>query len=93
MIRFSFIHAILLLLTAYIASERGRRWWAWALLGLFLPIVSLILVLLLPAKKPESLPRPAVARHPGRPCLVCGREAPLDALYCPYCRSELNRPR
>lgn len=93
MIRFSFIHALLVLLTAYIAHERGRRWWAWALLGLLFPIVSLILVLLLPAKN-DVLPasQQTVEARFTRRCPVCGKGTPSDALYCPYCSADLNRP-
>jgi hypothetical protein len=40
--------AILAIVTGFVARARGRRFWLWALIGVVLPLVALVVVLVLP---------------------------------------------
>ncbi len=82
---FGLLHAASVVLTAFIANERGRRWWVWALVAAFLPVLALILVLVLPPPVQAGRPGPAPLH-----CPTCGRMPPGNARFCPHCGSSVH---
>jgi hypothetical protein len=42
--------ALLAAVVGFVGRAKGRRFWFWALLGFFVPIVSLVIVLVLPRR-------------------------------------------
>jgi hypothetical protein len=46
-----FADAIVAIATGLIGRARRRRFWLWALLGLFFPFVALVVVIVLPRRR------------------------------------------
>ncbi len=46
-----FADALLAVLAGLIGRARGRRFWLWALLGFFFPVVAIVVVILLPRRR------------------------------------------
>jgi hypothetical protein len=43
--------ALLAIITGVVARARGRRFWAWAVLALVVPVVALVALLVLPNRR------------------------------------------
>lgn len=53
--------------TGWVAKDLGRNYWVWLFLGLFLPFISMVILLCLPIKKKQmeqkSLPQSDHSGH------------------------------
>lgn len=50
--------AVCVWLPAEIAKRKGRNLWVWALLGLLFSVIALIVIAVLPSRKPTASPEP-----------------------------------
>jgi hypothetical protein len=66
-------------LTAWLASEKDRRFLGWALLGLLLSLPALLAVGFAPTRRPWR-------------CAECGERVHEEAKVCRYCGSKEARP-
>ncbi len=76
-------------MTAIVASSKGRSGFAWLLLGVLFSVFALILVALLPSRKP-------IPRDPGAPgpethvlCPDCKEPVRNEARVCKHCGAKL----
>ena len=97
----------LVVATPIVAAAKGRSVILWLLLGILLPLLSLILVAVLPSLKtqrvaaapepPRSDPHRGMQRidppEPKRvPCPVCAEMIMPDAKKCRFCGTEIAPP-
>jgi hypothetical protein len=68
---FCIIGMVLVILTAYIASKKNRNVVLWTFLGMFVPLVSLIIVIFLPTKAAPVAPVPSSPKIESRPIIKC----------------------
>lgn len=79
---------------AYIAGEKGRSIGGWFLLGLLLPLLSIILLIVLPNQKivtdgsVESAGPKSMAQH--RRCPFCAESVLKEAIKCKHCQSDIR---
>ncbi len=70
--------------TAIVASSRGRNWFAWLIIGFCLSLLGIVLVALLPSvKTDESLRSHRVA------CPFCAEPILPQAKRCKHCGSDV----
>ncbi|MCP1446181.1 hypothetical protein J3D54_005313 [Pseudomonas sp. GGS8] len=79
---------ILTVVTAYVASTRGRSGPRWFAIGLFLPGVALIAVLLMPRLAKTGVD--ALVHEDLRPCPACTQAIKAAASRCKRCGAEVE---
>lgn len=75
-------------ITAIAASNRGRSWLGWFIIGFFLPLISLLALLLLPNLHVvlDDLKKKAMSRL----CPHCKEPIRKDAVKCKHCGSAVE---
>lgn len=78
------------LFPAWIAERKGHTFWKYFIVGLLLPIISLVIAFLAP---PIHASRETVSRFP---CPECGESIPTAAKSCRFCNAiitQKDKPR
>jgi len=81
--------------SAYIAGEKGRSIGGWFLLGLLLPLLSIILLIVLPPLKYSEAtgrmePEGVSAAGKYRKCPFCAEMVLKEAIKCKHCQSDIT---
>lgn len=78
---------ILIGMTAYLASTRGRSGPRWFAIGLFLPGIALIILMLMPRLAKTGVD--ALVHEDLRPCPTCTQAIKAAATRCKHCATEV----
>lgn len=74
--------------TAYLASQRGRSGPRWFAIGLFVPLIPLIVLLLMPRVPKTGVD--ALVHEDLRPCPACSSPIKAAAAHCKHCGAEVE---
>ncbi|MDY0831418.1 SPOR domain-containing protein [Pseudomonas sp. SED1] len=78
----------LTVVTAYLASQRGRSGPRWFAIGLFVPVIPLIALLLMPRVPKTGVD--ALVHEDLRPCPACESPIKATAAQCKHCGAEVE---
>lgn len=79
---------IITVVTAYVASTRGRSGPRWFVIGLFFPVAALIALLLMPRLAKTGVD--ALAHDDLRPCPACRQAIKAAAARCKHCKAQVE---
>ncbi len=84
------IYFVFSVVVGAVASGRGRSGFGWFLLALIIsPIISIIIVLILPSALPGDIQRQQVQAEPQKRCPYCAELINAQAIKCRHCGSSI----
>jgi hypothetical protein len=87
---FLFFYFIFSIIIGAVATSRGRSGFGWFLLALLIsPLLSLIIVLILPTAHASDIARLQVHSEPQKRCPFCAELINVQAIKCRHCASAL----